>query len=222
MTLMIPLLEQPIVFSENRVQVLIVENPVAFRQLLEMMHRQAEGRPRDLILAEHFQPQEFSKLAELVMDPFCLDIETKKFVTKLQQVVAEAAESHEEALSSLYGQLYDLASQIAMELDFSVAFDPIEDPAALVRLLGFRLDGEALPFSEGLLEWMVLQRKFFGKQLCVFCGLKACLSDEELRLFYRSVFYEKLSVLLIESWQRETTLPEEELTIVDKDLCVLA
>ena len=39
--------------------------------------------------------------------------------------------------------------------------------------------------------------------------------------FYRSVFYEKLSVLLIESWQRETSFPEEQLTIVDKDLCVL-
>ena len=52
-------------------------------------------------------------------------------------------------------------------------------------------------------------------------GLKAYLSDEELRLFYRSVFYEKLSVLLIESWQRETALPEEQATIVDKDLCVL-
>ena len=120
-----------------------------------------------------------------------------------------------------YGQLYELASQIAVELDFSAAFDPVEDPAALVRLLGFRLDEEALPFSERILEWMVLQRRFFGKQLFVFCGLKAYLSDEELRLFYRSVFYEKLSVLLIESWQRETALPEEQATIVDKDLCVL-
>lgn len=35
-------------------------------------------------------------------------------------------------------------------------------------------------------------------------------------------FYEKLSVLLIESLQRETTRPEEQLTIVDNDLCVLA
>lgn len=56
----------------------------------------------------------------------------------------------------------------------------------------------------------------------IFCGLKAYMSDEELRLFYRSVFYEKLSVLLIESLQRETTRPEEQLTIVDNDLCVLA
>ena len=108
-----------------------------------------------------------------------------------------------------------------MELDFSTTFDPIEDPVALVKLLGFRFDREALPFSEEILEWMLLQREFFGKQLFVFCGLKAYMSDEELRLFYRSVFYEKLSVLLIEPWQHETTLPEEQLTIVDKDLCVL-
>ena len=222
MTLMSPLLEQPLVFSENRVQLLIVENQLALRQLLEMMYMQLEGQSGDLILAEHFEPQEFSKLAVLVVDPFSLDTGTKKFIGKLQQAVAAAAESHEDVLSSLYAQLYDLASQIAMELDFSVSFEPIEDPAALVRLLGFRLDGEALRFPERVLEWMVLQRRFFGKKLFIFCGLKAYMSDEELRLFYRSVFYEKLSVLLIESWQRETTLPEEHLTIVDKDLCVLA
>ena len=47
------------------------------------------------------------------------------------------------------------------------------------------------------------------------------LSEEELRLLYRSVFYEKLFVLLIEPCQRESALQEEQITIVDKDLCVL-
>ena len=171
MTLMIPLLEQSIVFSENRVQLLIIENQPALRRLLEMLHGQIEGQAGELVLSEHYEPQELSQLAALIMDPFRLDTGTKKFAGKLQQAVAEATQTHEKALSSLYGQLYELASQIAVELDFSAAFDPIEDPAALVRLLGFRLDEEALPFSERILEWMVLQRRFFGKQLFVFCGL---------------------------------------------------
>ena len=221
MTLMIPLLEQPIVFAENRIQLLVVENQPALRQLLEALHAQTEGQAGDLILAERFEPQDFSRLAVLIMDPFCLDTGTKRFAAKLQQAVAEAAETHEAALSALYSQLYDLASQIAVELDFSAAFDPIEDPSVLVKLLGFRLDVESLPFSERILEWMVMQRNFFGKQLFVFFGLKSYLSDEGLRLFYRSVFYEKLSVLLIESCQRETVLQEEQTTIVDEDLCVL-
>ena len=50
-------------------------------------------------------------------------------------------------------------------------------------------------------------------------NLKAFLSENEITLFYQSVFYEKLSVLLLESGQKETVRPYEEVRIIDKDLC---
>lgn len=92
----------------------------------------------------------------------------------------------------------------------------------LLKLMDFHLDSDNLELPELLLEWMRLQRLFFGKQLFVMYGLKACLSEDELMSFYCSVSYEKINLLLLEAFQRGDALPGEELTIIDKDLCVIS
>ena len=69
---------------------------------------------------------------------------------------------------------------------------------------------------------MRLQREFFGKQVFIIYGLKLLMTDEELASFYRSVFYEKLSLLLIEPVQTEAPRKEEYVIVIDKDLCVLS
>ncbi len=68
---------------------------------------------------------------------------------------------------------------------------------------------------------MRLHRAFFGKKLFILYGLKSLLSEDELGSFYRSVFYEKLDLLLIEAWQQLPPRQEEVTTIIDRDLCVL-
>ncbi len=74
---------------------------------------------------------------------------------------------------------------------------------------------------EQLLEWMLMQRELLGKRLFILYGIKPLLCDDELVAFYRSALYEKLDLLLIESYQREPLLEEECITIIDKDLCVI-
>ena len=120
------------------------------------------------------------------------------------------------------GLINALAAELSVELDFEAAFRTLEDPVDLLKLMDFHLDSENLELPELLLEWMCLQRLFYGKQLFVVYGLKACLSETELMSFYRSVSYEKIDMLLLESYQRGEALPGEELTIIDKDLCVIS
>lgn len=48
---------------------------------------------------------------------------------------------------------------------------------------------------------------------------RSCM--DEIDEFYRSVFYEKLDVLLIEPVQRGITREGESRTIIDEDLCVI-
>ena len=121
----------------------------------------------------------------------------------------------------LISEINAVAAQISTELEFSAAFNPIETPDALVKLMGFHLDRESLSFPELLLEWMRVQRRFFGKRLLIFYGLKAWLTREELEAFYRQVFYEKYNLLLVEPFQRYAALEGECLTIIDEDLCVI-
>lgn len=222
MTLFFPLLDEPLRFEENRIQVLIIENPVALRRCLDDLRAQMEGQSGDFVLALRYVPQELSRCAVLLTDPLRPEAETRKLAVRIQQEAARAAEDHAEKLGFLLAELNALASDLSLELDFSAAFDPLETPEDLIKLFGFRLDRDALSFPELLLEWMRLQRRFLGKRLFILYGLKAFLSREELCCFYRSVFYEKLDVLLIEALQRGEPVKEECVTIIDKDLCVIS
>ena len=221
MTLMLPILPEPLVFKENRIQYLIIESPSALRETISDLIELTAGRPGNAILAENYDPIDFAGSAALITDPFRLEFASKKLLGRITAEVCAVAEQHGDDLMRLISEINQLAAELSLELDFDAAFTGLERPEELVRLLGFHADGEDLPFAERLLSWMRLQRRFLGKRLFIFYGLEAFLEANERLAFYRSVCYEKLDLLLIEPYQHRPPLDEEVVTIVDKDLCII-
>ena len=216
-----PLLNGPIVFSENHVNVLIIENAPELRRVISDIQIQTEGGTGDIILSENDSVLEMSKNVMLVTDPFTLEFDSKKISGKLTQEAVRASASFEEDLRNIISSINLFASKISTVIDMETAFTEIEDADGVIKLLNFCIDKENLTLPEQLLEFMKLHRSFFNRKLFVFYNIKACLSDEELKLFYKNVQYEKLNVLLIEDFQRRRVSEEEKMTIVDNDLCIL-
>ena len=221
MTLYYPLLEQPLEFGENRVNVLIIEEPGELRRAVGELLEQTAGRTGEFVLGIDFAPAELSRQAVLVTDPFRLELDSRKMAGKILQSAVRAFEDRGEELREILGRINALAAEVGTCLDFEAAFTELEDPADLVRLLDFRVDREGLSLPEQLLEFMRLQRQFFDKRLFIFYGLKGCLTREELSGLYRNVFYEKLDLLLLEPFQRGAPMEGETVTIVDGDLCII-
>lgn len=221
MTLAYPLLQEPLVFEENRIQVLVVEAPLELRKMILSLQQQEAGQEGEFVLGEKWQPVEISKYATLVTDPFTLDFEAKKIATKLaQQALTVAKEEYGETFRGLLSKLNALAAEISTMLDFEVTFSEMESPEALVKQMNFHIDRQLLEFPESLLEYMKLQRRVFGKKLMIFYNLKACLTEEEVSLLYKAVKYEKIQLLLLEDRQRPGGEGDENVTIIDKDLCI--
>lgn len=221
MTIYHPLLNRPIRFEENRIQVLVIENGVALRRCLEDLHSQMAGCSGEFILAENYQPIELRRYAALATDPLHPDLDSRRLSGKILQTVEKLAEDQEPKLRQLLAEINDFAAELCMGLDFEATFAEQESAEGLLKLLDFHLDRDSLDLPSLLLEWMRLQRAFFEKRLFILYGLKSLLSEEELTSFYRSVFYEKMELLLIEAWQQTPPREEEITTIIDRDLCVL-
>ena len=221
MRLAIPLLQGPLCFEENLVNVLIIEDPVTLRQTIQELSQQIQGLSGDFVLSNNDEPIELSRFADMLIDPVHPETESKKLAAKFLKCATDAAFDHEAEMARLFSEANALALRISLEMKSPVLFDPLDDPADLLRLFGFRLDSESLDMPELLLEWMLMQRSFFDKRLFIFYGLKCLLSEEELSVFYRSALYEKLNMLLIEPIQRGKPLKEECITIIDEDLCVI-
>jgi CRISPR-associated protein Csn2 len=221
MNLSYPLLNEPLSFDENRINVMIIENPKALREAIFTLQQQIAGDSGDFALSKQFEPIELSKYAAFVVNPFDLVLESKKIAGKLTRAACEAGEDYADAFYRIAADINALAAQIGTSMDFDVAFTPLESMETLVELLKFHVDREDMDFPEQILTYIRLYRSFFGIQLFVFYNLKACLSEDELISLYKSVCYEKMHMLLIEDVQRGHALEKEKTVIIDKDLCVL-
>ena len=214
-----PLLQSPIEFRENIVPVLVVENGQLFRQLIADLLAQESGEPGEFALSESSGLIEIAKAVLLTVNPLFPELDGRRITAKLQQTAAAAAEEQPKKTAECLAALNDYGAALAAAMPYNVTFSEMENAGDLVKALEFRVDTEGMSVPEQLLEMMRLHREIFRKRLFVFVNFKAFLSENELLLFYRSVFYEKLSVFLLESGQRETIGDCEEVHIIDKDLC---
>ncbi len=218
--LVYPLFDKPIEFEENTICVFVIERADELRKMLGMLRSQIEGAEGDFVLSEKLELLPLSKYALLVTDPFSLEFDTKRIQTKLLQTACVAGESYSEQLAEILLRLREISTGISAEMELEVTASDLDDQEALIKLMDFRIDAEQLSFPEQILEYLKLQRRFFGKRLFVFYNLKACLSLEELRLLYRMIQYEKMSLLLLEDMQRRSIKEVERTLIVDEDLCI--
>lgn len=214
-----PLLQSPIKFRENSVPVLIVENGQLFRQLIADLLAQENGEPGEFALSDNSSLIEIGKNVQITLNPLFLELDGRRILTKIQQMAVTAAEDQPAKTAECLAALNDYGAALTAAIPFNVTFSEMGNADDVVKALAFHVDMEEMSIPEQLLEMMRLHRECFRKKLFVFVNLKAFLSEEEITLFYQSVFYEKLSVLLLESGQKETVRPYEEVRIIDEDLC---
>lgn len=220
MTLTYPLLSAPISFAENEIPVLIIENPMELRNFLYDLKCQISGQEGMSVLSENFEPIEIANSLILLTDILSVDFTTRKLINRIYEEVNLAASNHADALQSSMIALNQIALQIATEMEFDVTFVELTDPTPILKQFNFSVDVSNLSCVERLTLYIKLQQRFLKKKLVAVYNLKACLSSDELNLFYQTILYEKLHILLIEDIQRNHPLPIEHTFIIDRDLCI--
>ena len=214
-----PLLSDPVSFQEERISVLVLENRKMLRKALFTLAGQIAGETGDFILSENFEPISLAKNACLITDPFSLELNSKKAIAKLEQSAECAAAEFAESFQDIRCRIHELAAKLSLEMPFPVTFSELADNAALIKIMGLSIDTESMSFPECILEYIELQRTYFSKKLFIFYNLKGVMDTKELKLFYKAALYRKMTVFLIEDMQRSAPLEEEQLIIIDKDLC---
>lgn len=214
-----PFFFEPIIFPENKINVLIMENPILYRSSLLMIKKQCEGEDGEFVLSTDKDILPFSKTVEYISDPFSLDFSSKKLMTKLLAEMQKNAD--EQTGLQAISQLNELGFDLISKTDAALTFSPLTEISPIIKLLNFQVAVEDLTFPEQILEYIRLCRRYLDKKLFIIPGLHTCLSETELVSLYKNLIYEKISVLLIEKYQNERIAGYEKGTLIDNDLCEL-
>lgn len=220
MRLMYPIFETPVVFEENRVNIVVIENQKAFFEFVMAISDKGNGAESEVVLSKNFEEIKFDRIADVTTDIISLDCNNKKVVSKLYAKLNEIAFQEENYTLTLdiVSKISEYLLTITQTLPCGVSFDESVELSQLFKSVALRIDTDGKNLLERLCDYVEVMNEFCGTELFVLVNLKSYLGVEELKEFYKFCSYKKMTLLLIENVLREQ-LNAECIKIIDNDLC---
>lgn len=208
-----------IVFQENEIAQLILEEPGFFWKTVNQLKRQIESGEGEFILSTD-TIQKIDKCCDMVIDYTAIDVNHRKVLSALYQELKENANDDElyQKTNALTTAVVQYMDSLTGEIEIPLRWNLDVDLGDLFKSMELRIEPEGLSFAEQLLQYMEVMKEYCDVQLFIFVNLKDFVSEEELQRLYQDIFYRKLRVLLIES-SSKYSLQGEKTWVIDKDLC---
>lgn len=210
-----------LLLEENKAQVLILENQIIFSEFLERLNEQFSGRDRDILLSDDEKKLSISKVAEVVYTPILLDLNSKKIQTHLFKEMCEiSTEYFSGEKEYINSAIIDILDKITEKMPYPVSFSLDSELTPIFKQYDVHLDFGGVSLIEKLLAYIQLEKQLCDTQLIIFVNLKAYIGKEELGELYKTAFYNKVQIILVES-QESYCLHAENYYIIDKNKCVI-
>lgn len=208
------LLEKPIEFAEERINVLVVENKRICAQLIGELIS-GEG----FVLSENGDEIRSDRI-DVVTDVFRLDVNSRKNISRLAAALADAAyeEENYQETCRICSEIIGYAVNVAEQIDYNVDFSEIS-VQDIFKLCSARFLQDGSCLSEKIIDYIKIMTNIAGIKLFVFAGLRGFIDENELELLYQDITFNKYNVLLIETQAPAVAVKKEKIKIIDEDLC---
>lgn len=207
--------------KENIINILVIENPAILSAVITEMYKQSNGEDGCFVLSEKEKLFKFSKEVVLILEPFSINCNEKKIITKLyQELKIQIDEYMSEETMQLYSRIVDYLDKATLKIPYFTTFQLDFDITGLFKLSGVELECNEQSLCENIITYLKAITQLCGYRIIVLLNLKAFLSIEEIKSLYEFAFYNKIDLILIES-VLHTTIQGENICIIDKDMCVI-
>ena len=198
----------------------VVENPELFAKYVRELLGQARGEEGEFVFSISEKIFPVSKKVEIILNPFAIDINDKRIISKLYGQLNEVAYSEkyymytQEILQKLHQYIYELEQ----ESRHILCADENIELVSIFKALGVRQEVLEEDFREVLCRYVKIIGEVLGIKLVVFVNLRSYMTDEQISSLITDVSYEDIGLLLMESCDRGC-LNGVKRFIIDRDLC---
>lgn len=208
-------------FIENTVNVLVLEDPVQFSEIVYLLKCDEKVLESPFVLSESDKFLQISKEMEIIVDPFSLDFNSRKIQQQLYKEMEIVATEFDVEKAEVNGRMLYLIEGIQERLQYqNIAYNLEFSWENLLKLYQVHFEPLCESLLEKLVEYIKIASNLLNLKVIGFVNLKLYLTEEQLHYLYEIAFYNKVNLLLIENIEN-TQLEEEKLYIVDKDKCII-
>jgi CRISPR-associated protein Csn2 len=223
MKLVYPDFEQQILLEENMVNVLHIENPEYYVQIIQELNNQINGEEGKFVLSENEKIYPIKKNVDIIINPFNLDFGNKKFInaiyTELQEIAQNETnyKSTSETISILMNYIVELVDKVDYPLSINDNIDIVE----LFKCVNLKLNCNEGGLIEQLVSYIELLNGILRIKLVVLVDIKRFMAEKTYLLFIETLLAKKINILLLENGNNYFAKEYERVIIIDKDLCEL-
>ncbi len=216
-----PVLSKPIELLENKTAVLIIENQRLYANMIFELISQLDGNDVSFVLSRNNAMVNIAKEAELIIDPFNMDINQRKIITKLHNMLCTIAtgEDNYTKTMQIISTVQQYIEDIMIAVDYPLEYAQTIDASLIFKIADVKITDNSDSLAEKIIDYITIMIDLFKVSCFIFVNIKSFVTDIELVELYQHFAYKKINVLLIENFMREERHDEEIIRIIDKDMC---
>ena len=201
-------------------QTLVVENVELLRTIILQFKFQINNKIGDFILSDNDAILDISKNVLLITDVFEISGLSKQLKNKLQQYV-ESSYDNDDLYQDVYQKLIEFGNDLTNSSPYPLCFNQEISKFDIIKLLDIQFEHNYSSLLEEVIDYIDIFSQIIKTKLFVFVSLRSFLTDEEFNNFMKIMDYKGIRVLLIERYLLLDTGTNNNVHIIDKDLCVI-
>lgn len=204
-------------FENKSIFSLIIENKKLYRKVIEDLINNIIIDDGNIILSKNNKLIVPEKEIFVFSDYFNFDV--NKFVlNKYYKELKNLSENDffDETLE-IKEVLRNYVTKL-VENEYSIKLEEDLDISQILKAFGVKFQrNEDLLLN--LFEWIKILNELLGYEIFFFINLENFLSDDELVEFSKFILYNKYKVVFLENFNRNKLFDDDNLIIIDNDLC---
>lgn len=207
--------------KEGITDILVIENPKCFADIVNDIFMQQNGDEGDFILSEDNKEIAIQKVLNIIINPFSLDFNEKRIVSKLYRDLTDVAMERIQEYSEINYKIVNELERITSVAGYSgISYNFDFDWKSLFKLYDVRIENNYETLIEKLIEYVKISSILCNIKVIVFVNLKDMLIKSELDELYKTASSIKIQLILIESCEKIKEA-DEHIYIIDNDMCII-
>lgn len=206
---------------ENEITVLSLEAPSAYQKIMHDLWQQYNGNEGSFILSENGKELKIQKNVECIYNPFTVNLNDKKILTKLYQELSLQGDAllQEDGIE-LRGSIIRYFDKLLNTVPYDITYNFEFELSSIIKALDVQTDSTTNTLTEKLCSYMNLLQQLCGISIFAISNLKCLLQNTDLQLLYEYAKYNKINLIIIEPIHTPHII-DEKCWIIDNDLCII-
>ena len=216
-------LENDIIFSEECINVLQIQDKKLFANVINSLNDNIYGIQNTkarIIILDNDTEIKMEKEALMDIDLFNIDFNQKKIQSALYNKIEKIYKQEFERMSefqTLFQKLQLNVLDVFIKFPFEFNYKDSIGIQEYLKLLGLKISNNKGEIIDKIFSLIDAVEYLSVAKLLIFVNLKLYLSDDELNEIYKYAMYKKVNILLIETGEEKEPIKNEKILFVDSD-----